>query len=255
MPTLLDTAEFALAKATLDETLQRIEKARQDRLELVRKYLEMYRAEIARLEATTGADILCEAMDALKAECWGSPGEAVEVQSPKPQPEAQSSASAEEPFIPGLPPEALRKAWPEWESHERTVVRFVGDKCETNNGTEDIGEPYEWNDVKLRPRGATRAHVEALAQQAQTPKPHACPRCDEGMRGVEVVAGPYAESYWLFVDYDDKAETFTVQSFTVQSFTACNKGYIKRFARQDCRFTRPDVSPPSKWCDGSGKAE
>jgi hypothetical protein len=86
MPTLLDTAEFALAKATLDETLQRIEKARQDRLELVRKYLEMYRAEIARLEATTGADILCEAMDALKAECWGSPGEAVEVQSPKPQP-------------------------------------------------------------------------------------------------------------------------------------------------------------------------
>jgi hypothetical protein len=105
MPTLLDTAEFALAKATLDETLQRIEKARQDRLELVRKYLEMYRAEIARLEATTGADILCEAMDALKAECWGSPGEAVEVQSPKPQPEAQSSASAEEPFIPGLPPE------------------------------------------------------------------------------------------------------------------------------------------------------
>jgi hypothetical protein len=63
-------------------------------------------------EATTGADILCEAMDALKAECWGSPGEAVEVQSPKPQPEAQSSASAEEPFIPGLPPEALRKAWP-----------------------------------------------------------------------------------------------------------------------------------------------
>lgn len=132
MPTLLDTAEFALAKATLDETLQRIEKARQDRLELVRKYLEMsetelervkkqalelpaliarYRAEIARLEATTGADILCEAMDALKAECWGSPGEAVEVQSPKPQPEAQSSASAEEPFIPGLPPEALRKAW------------------------------------------------------------------------------------------------------------------------------------------------
>jgi hypothetical protein len=208
MPTLLDTAEFALAKATLDETLQRIEKARQDRLELVRKYLEMYRAEIARLEATTGADILCEAMDALKAECWGSPGEAVEVQSPKPQPEAQSSASAEEPFIPGLPPEALRKAWPEWESHERTVVRFVGDKCETNNGTEDIGEPYEWNDVKLRPRGATRAHVEALAQQAQTPKPHACPRCDEGMRGVEVVAGPYAESYWLFVDYDDKAETW-----------------------------------------------
>lgn len=106
MPTLLDTAEFALAKATLDETLQRIEKARQDRLELVRKYLEMsetelervkkqalelpaliarYRAEIARLEATTGADILCEAMDALKAECWGSPGEAVEVQSPKPR--------------------------------------------------------------------------------------------------------------------------------------------------------------------------
>lgn len=37
MPTLLDTAEFALAKTTLDETLQRIEKARQDRLESLRR--------------------------------------------------------------------------------------------------------------------------------------------------------------------------------------------------------------------------
>lgn len=83
MPTLLDTPEFSLAKTTLDTTLQRIEKARQDRLESVRKYLETsetelervkqqalelpaliarYRAEIAKLEATTGADILREAM-------------------------------------------------------------------------------------------------------------------------------------------------------------------------------------------------
>lgn len=229
MPTLLDSPEFALAKSTLDETLQRIEKARQDRLESVRKilqtcetdlervkqltlelptYIANYRAGIARLEATTGADILREAMDALKAECWGPPGDVVEVQSPKPQSEAKSSSSAD-PFIPGLPPEALRKVWPQWESHERTLVRFVGDKCETNNGTEDIGEPYEWNDIKLRPHGATRAHVEALAQQAQTPKPHACPRCDDGMQALD--------------------RTALATGLEVA------------------------VPPPSEWCDGRGK--
>lgn len=105
MPTLLDSPEFALAKATLDETLQRMEQARKDRLDSAREYLRLaetelefvkgralelptdiarYRAEIAKLEAMTGGDILREAMGALKAECWGTPGEVVEAQSPKP---------------------------------------------------------------------------------------------------------------------------------------------------------------------------
>ncbi len=178
MTTLLDAPEFAAAKDALSMTLERIEKARQDRLKFLQDalsrteteldrvkkqalefptHIARYRAEIARLEVTTRADILREAMDALKAECWGPPGQAVEVQSQK---------------------------------------------------------------------------------------PHACPRCAVWLRGVEVVAGPYAESYWLFVRADDKAETFTV----------CDKdGSEKRFAKYDCRFTRPDVPPPSEWCDGSGK--
>lgn len=168
MPTLLDTAEFALAKATLDTTLQRIEKARQDRLESVRKYLQTsetelervkkqalalptdiarYRTEIARLEATTREDILREAMDALKAECWGPPGEVVEVQSPK---------------------------------------------------------------------------------------PHACPRCDEGMREVELLIGRWVGIRLVIKD---------------------NKGIALDEAADNygVRFTRPDVPPRSEWCDGSGK--
>lgn len=96
---LLDAPEFAAAKDALSTTLEHVEKARQDRLKFLQDalsrteteldrvkkqalefptHIARYRAEIARLEVTTGADILREAMDALKAECWGPPGQAVE---------------------------------------------------------------------------------------------------------------------------------------------------------------------------------
>jgi len=85
MPTLLDTAEFQAAKDALQKAKEAAERDRKFRLAAARKYLQMsedelervkkqalqlptdiarYRAEIARLEATTGADILREAMGA-----------------------------------------------------------------------------------------------------------------------------------------------------------------------------------------------
>lgn len=105
MIALLDAPEFAAAKDALSMTLERAEQARrgrlkflqdalnrtEDELDRVKKqalefptHIARYRAEIARLEVTTRADILREAMDALKAECWGPPGQAVEAQTPKP---------------------------------------------------------------------------------------------------------------------------------------------------------------------------
>ena len=181
MPTLLDTAEFALAKATLDETLQRIERARQDRLESLRRdrainqaSLESAKrgvrelpidiarqdAEIAKLEATTGADILREAMDAPEVVLHAQPpGEVVEVQSQK---------------------------------------------------------------------------------------PHACPRCDEGMREVEITH----RLTWPFRD--------TIEAGTrLRAVKVESTGYIEVDSKEHCtrmyRFVRPDLPPQSEWCDGSGK--
>lgn len=247
MTTLLDAPEFAAAKDALSMTLERAEQARrgrlkflqdalnrtEDELERVKKQaLELptdiarYRAEIARLEATTGGDILREAM--------------------QPQPEAQSAAPADEPFVRGLPPEALRKVWREWESHERTVVRFVGDQCETNNGTEDIGEPSEWIDIKLRPHGATRAHVEALAQQAQSAKPHACPRCDEGMRDVEITGNVW----WFRRDSINAGTCLRAAAVNADgAIVVDDEGHMT----WQYRFRHPAVPPLSEWCDGSGK--
>ena len=276
MPTLLDTAEFALAKTTLDETLQRIEKARQDRLESVRKYLETvetdlarvkqqalelpaaiarYRAEIARLEATTGADILREAMSAHEVVLHAQPpGEVVEVQSPKPTAES---------FIPGLPPEALRKVWPEWEDEAGDVVTFKDDlyhwtHWHPSTPVKRIAD-VTWIGIKLRPVGNTRAHVEALAQQAQTPKPHACPRCDEGMRGIELTKNVYVKPDGISDECWGAGERRTATIIDSE-----DSGVIGVPMRSDgshpwyleasqYRFTRPDVPPPSEWCDGSGK--
>lgn len=234
MLSLLETEDFQAAKDALERAKQATEQARQDRLSFLgdaliraeaclarvkQQALELpaliarYRAEIAKLEATTGADILREAMDALKAECWGPPGEVVEVQSPKPQPEAQSAASAEKLFMPGLPPEALRKVWPEWQDEAGDVVTFKDEQYRwahwhSSTPSKRVHD-VPWNHLKLRPHGATQAHVEALAQQAQTPKPHACPRCDEGMQALER--------------------------------TALATGL------------EGAIPPPSKWCDGSRK--
>lgn len=172
MPTLLDTPEFALAKTTLDETLQRIEKARQDRLAAVRKYLEMsetelervkkqalalptdiarYRAEIARLEATTGADILREAM-----------GQKQPQTDELPRP------------IPGC-------------------------KHIAEDGT--CGHPEA-----LTPE----CHLGVVCAAKAEKTPHACPRCDKRMQKVEVTTGPYEGEIWRLVSWDEKANVFTL---------------------------------------------
>lgn len=196
MPTLIDTPEFAAAKDALDTTMERAEQARQRRLESVRKYLQMsedelervkkqalqlptdvarYRAEIARLEATTGGDILREAMGALKAECWGTPGEAMG----QPQPEAQ-------------PP-----------------------------------------------------------SEAQPPKPHACPRCDEGMREVEITG----DLTWSSPRGDYKAqEGQRLRAEAVDEVhLVLPGGWCLLLCGGSYRFLHPAVPPQSEWCDGSGK--
>lgn len=241
MIALLDAPEFAAAKDALSTTLEHVEQARQgrlkflqdalnrteDELERVKKQalwlptdIARYRAEIARLEASTADDLLREAVGALKAECPipgcehiaedGTCGHHLEVVCPA---LAEKKQTTEEPFIPGLPPEALRKVWPEWEDEAGDVVTFKDGQYHWAHWRSSTPVRFNngdgWSEIGLRPHGATRAHVEALAQQAQTPKPHACPRCDEGMRALER--------------------------------TALATGL------------EGAIPPPSKWCDGSRK--
>ena len=379
MPTLLDTAEFALAKATLNETLQRIEKARQDRLESVRKYLEMsetdlarvkqqalelpaaianYRAEIARLEATTGADILREAMSALRAECWGPPGEVVEVRCPKPREllawycaacrlevesaemygncptcKARLEASpcvpasspkpqtdelprpipgckhiaedgtcghpnaltpechlgvvcaakaekkpAEEPFIPGLPPEALRKVWPEWEDEDGDVVTFKDDQYRwahrhphtPSKRVHDV----PWSHIKLRPHGATRAHVEALAQEAELAPPPLLDlrtvkvgtKCKAdaaltadgkpaGVEGGELFTITQADGF-LAAEIEDRVcfiDPLQPAHVVKHACPRCDEGMQASERTALATGLEGAVPPPSEWCDGSGK--
>lgn len=137
--------------------------------------------------------------------------------------------------------------WPEWEDRSGDVVTFKDEQyrwAHWHPGTLKRVHDVPWEHLAIRPHGTTLAHVEALAQQAQTPKPHACPRCDRRMQKVEVTTGPYEGEIWRLVSWDEKANVFTLS----------RDEKTKRFARQDCRFIHPDVvPPPSEWCDGGGK--
>lgn len=245
MPTLIDTPEFAAAKDALQKAVRAFEDARLDVLIQLRAFAE----EVRRLEAPTADDIEAMAKPLPKAQ---PPSEA---QTPKPQPEAQSAASTDEPFVTGLPPEALRKVWPEWEDEAGGVVTFKEGKyhwahwhsstpVRRNNGD-------GWSEISLRPHGATRAHVEALAQQAQTPKPHACPRCDEGMREIEITR----DLTWASPRGDYKAQEG--QRLRVEAVDEVDLvlpgGWCLLLCGGSYRFTHPSVPPRSEWCDGSGK--
>lgn len=89
------------------------------------------------------------------------------------------SQPAEEPFVPGLPPEELRRVWPEWDvaenGHMIGCVKFAGDGTSRWQGSRDWWTVDEksaiWIGRSFRPHGATRAHVESLAQQAQPAPP------------------------------------------------------------------------------------
>ena len=78
----------------------------------------------------------------------------------------------EEPFVPGLPPEELRKVWAEWEMADGVVYVFQGNKyrCTYRPATEwwDIGDGHTWH-ASYRPHGKTRAEVEAMADAAEKP--------------------------------------------------------------------------------------
>lgn len=219
MPTLIDTPEFAAAKDALETTLERAEQARQRRLESVRKYLQesenglklakewalqlptdiaRYRAEIARLEATTGGDILREAVGALKAECWGTPGEAMQSQ-----------------------PDELPRPIP-------------GCKHIATDGT--CGHPNA-----LTPE----CHLEVVCPALAKKKPHACPRCDEGMREIEITS---------YVSWPDGMQVRTGQKLWASTVDANGVNFGAGYGLvSGYRFTRPAVPPRSKWCDGSGK--
>lgn len=89
------------------------------------------------------------------------------------------SQPAEEPFVPGLPPEELRRVWPEWDvaenGHMIGCVKFAGDGTSRWQGSRDWWTVDEksaiWIGRSFRPHGATRAHVESLAQQSQPAPP------------------------------------------------------------------------------------
>ena len=92
---------------------------------------------------------------------------------------AADSAPTEDPFVSGLPPEELRRVWPEWDvaenGHMIGCVKFAGDGTSRWQGSRDWWTVDEksaiWIGRSFRPHGATRAHVESLAQQSQPAPP------------------------------------------------------------------------------------
>lgn len=248
MPTLLDTTEFALAKATLEETLQRIEKARQDRLSFLedaliraeaylarvkQQALELpalianYRAEIARLEATTGADILREAMSALKAECWGPPGEVVEVQSPKP---AMLDL----------------RTLPVGTVCEATDVLT----CDGKPAGVDAGERFTIRriDGYLFAETDTGGHYIEPVQPAHVVEPvkHACPRCMGEQRDwpIRLLTDCPAQGA---TGYFPAGMRFLAR---IDCYMTARSGAMTAVASQ---YGFEDVPPRSEWCDGRGK--
>lgn len=194
MPTLLDTPEFALAKTTLDTTLQRIEKARQDRLESVRKYLQTsetdlarvkqqalelpaliarYRAEIARLEASTADDLLREAVGGARPKTDDLPHQMLDLRTLP----AGTVCEAVDVLACDGKPAGI-------EAGERFTIRWAEGHLLAET---DVGGRY------IDPVQPARV-VERIK--------HACPRRDDGMQaldrtalatGLEVAAPPPSE--------------------------------------------------------------
>lgn len=167
-------AEFHHAADGVGEALQRLERARADRLAFLRRcskdstarlaaikeevrtlpeQIAKWDAEAARLESQMAEDLLRQALDPVRQE--------------QPQPE---------PHRAGLPPERLRKVWAEWEDEEGDVVTFSDDmyhwtRWPPSTPIKRIMDGASWSGMKLRPHGATWARVEAMADEAEKPEP------------------------------------------------------------------------------------
>ena len=195
-------AEFHHAAEGVGEALQRLERARLDRLAFLRQcskdstarlaalkeevralpeQIAKCDAEAARLESQTAEDLLRQALEAGRQE--------------QPQPEL---------YRPGLPPERLRKVWAEWEMVDGVVYVFQGNKyrCTYRPTTEwwDIGAEHTWH-ASYRPHGATWAEVEAKADEAEREQGELCPigsqaiySAHAGARGRSVFA---LRGHWL----------------------------------------------------------
>ena len=149
-------AEFHHAADGVGEALQRLERARLDRLAFLRQCskdstarLAARDAEAARLESQTAEDLLRQALEAGRQE--------------QPQPE---------PFRAGLPPERLRKVWAEWENIVGDILMFTQDGQKFGSAQFLLAD-VPWapvteldSNARYRPHCATWARVEAMADEA-----------------------------------------------------------------------------------------
>lgn len=183
-----------------------------DEIRTLPEQIAKWDAEAAKLESQTAEDLLRLALEpARQAEAgkavpaWFCPGCVIEIElgetfghcsqcgKPLVLNPRDSGTAKPEPFRAGLPPERLRKVWAEWEKQAEQVgqhgflVRFFGERGERYEfakypGHHDPVDAVPWNG-SYRPRGATWAHVEAMADEAERaadaarPLPYRCGAC------------------------------------------------------------------------------
>lgn len=92
---------------------------------------------------------------------------------PNPRTCGVARARAETEFRPGLPPEALRKVWPEWDqfypdSDQPITLAFTGETYRAvwwspNMPDRRIDSCLAWGSYRFKPRGKSYAEVEAMA--------------------------------------------------------------------------------------------
>ena len=162
---------LAFLENCLTQTTDRLARLK-EQIRTLPEQIAKWEAERAHLESQTGADIVREAL--------------TKPVQPEDKPafvrrncipltdEKTSTAQAEEPFVPGLPPLRLREVWAEWEDKEGDVATFKGERYRysswpSSDADQLIGDGSEWSSqYPLRPHGATWEHVKRLAEKKES---------------------------------------------------------------------------------------
>ena len=162
---------LAFLENCLTQTTDRLARLK-EQIRTLPEQIAKWEAERAHRESQTGADIVREAL--------------TKPVQPEDKPafvrrncipltdEKTSTAQAEEPFVPGLPPLRLREVWAEWEDKEGDVATFKGERYRyaswpSSDADQLIGDGSEWSSqYPLRPHGATWEHVKRLAEKKES---------------------------------------------------------------------------------------